>query len=126
MAVIQRWTVGEGGFIGEASLAELSLDEYRQHSRRGRFICELTDVYVHPLRRGQGWARIAVEAALAHADTMEWDVFLRVVAYGDKADKRGRPTTRLDTAALTAFYTRCGFVARAADPRCMVRRWRAN
>ena len=52
-AVIQRWTVGEGGFIGEASLVHMDEFEVRAHRRKGRFICELTDVYVHPMRRGQ-------------------------------------------------------------------------
>lgn len=122
-ALIQRWTVGEGGFIGEASLIELEEPEVRLHMRQGRYLCELTDVYVHPLRRGQGWARTVVQAALAHADAQGWDVFLRVVAYGKKAARGKR---KLATEGLTAFYGRCGFVARRADPRCMVRRWREN
>lgn len=120
-AVIQRWTVGEGGFIGEASLIEMDPMEVTLHRRKGRFICELTDVYVHPLRRGQGWARIVVQAAIEHADAQGWDIFLRVVAYGKKTGKQ-----KLSTEELTAFYGRCGFVARKADPRCMVRRWRAS
>lgn len=120
-AVIQRWTVGEGGFIGEASLIEMDPAEVRLHRRKGRFICELTDVYVHPLRRGQGWARSVVQAALEHADAQGWDVFLRVVAYGKPVGKR-----RLSTDELLGFYSRCGFVARKTDPRCMVRRWRAS
>jgi GNAT superfamily N-acetyltransferase len=122
VGLIERWVVGEGGFIGEASLIELSVDEHRRYSRRGRFICELTDVYVHPLRRGRGWARVVVEAALDYADAEGWDVFLRVVTYG-KDSQRG--PHRLDVESLIAFYGRLGFVGRRDDPRCMVRRWRA-
>ncbi len=123
MDLIQRWTMGEGGFIGEASLIRLDADEFRHHGRRGRFMCELTDVFVHPLRRGNGWARQLVETALAHADEQEWDVFLRVVAYGDTDNPRWR---RLKTDELTAFYAKFGFVQRRADERVMIRRWRAN
>lgn len=123
-AVIQRWTVGKGGFIGEASLVHMDELEVRIHQRKGRFICELTDVYVHPMRRGKGWARSVVQAAIEHADAEGWDVFLRVVSYGTKSAKGGR--RKLAPEELMAFYGRFGFVSRKAAPRCMVRRWRAS
>lgn len=116
--LIQRWTIGEGGFIGEASLIAASDDDHRIWSRDNRVIVELTDVYVHPLRRRNGWARECVQTALDFANAEEWDVFLRVAEYGT-AGKYGR----LDTVALAAFYGRMGFNAARRDSRVMIKRW---
>lgn len=113
--------VGEGGFIGEASLAEISEEDYRRVARRGRYVCELTDVYVHPLRRRLGWAREVVRVALDYADEEEWDVFLRVVEYGTTG-KWGRASTE----QLIKFYASMGFTQLKADPREMIRRYRAH
>ena len=126
-AVIQRWTLGQRGFIAEASLVAMDPYEAKVYMRGAVPIVELTDVYTHPLRRGRGWARSCAQAALDHADDNGWDVFIRVgVAYGPDADKNAKQFQRLNDMELLAFYKSLGFKARADDPRTMARRYRAR
>ena len=118
MGLIQRWVIGAGGFIGEASL--ITADPTLKLPA-GMQACELTDVYVHPMRRGNGWARAVVETALAHADAHRWMVVLRVAAHG----KRGR-WGALTPDQLRTFYGSLGFKSTKADPDIMVRRVRGG
>ncbi len=97
---IQRWTMGAGGFIGEVSLFKLSAQD--EHiAQRFPDTVELSDLYVHPLRRGKGWARILLRSAIAHAAINEWNVFIRVIPYGKE------PIISLED--LIAFYKQHGF-----------------
>lgn len=86
---IRRWKMGAGGFIGEVSLLEL---------REG--VVELSNLHVHPLRRGKGWSRVLVQTALDYADEQGWRVWLRITPYNN-------PT--LDEHALRRFYAGFGF-----------------
>lgn len=112
--LIQRWTIGKGGFIGEVSLQQLSEWDLYVRGRDQRAYCELTNLYVHPLRRGQGWARILMETALQHAQARDWPVFLRCVPYGIEPS---------DLQRLMAFYRSYGFKSTRRDPREMVLKW---
>lgn len=124
--ILHRWTLGQRGFIAEASLAAMDPAEAKQYMRGNTPVVELTDVYTHPLRRGRGWARSCAQAALDYADDNGWDVFLRVVAYGPDEDKNQSQFQKLTNEELAAFYKSLGFKARADDPRSMMRRYRAR
>jgi len=103
-ALIQRWTIGKGGFIGEVSLFELAEADMYVKGRSKRTYVELSNLYVHPLRRGRGWARELLKVAIAHARQNNHVVFLRAVPYGTA------PHTLGD---LLALYARYGFKHRA-------------
>jgi len=111
MKTIIRWKIGGGGFIGEVSLFELG--EYDDYVARkaGSACVMLSNLHVHPLRRGRGWGRILVETALAHAQKKGWCVFIRVVPYNDST---------LDAAGLTEFYKSLGFKSMRHDKREML------
>lgn len=123
---VHRWVVGAGGFLGEASVVEvpaLNADMYRT-ARPAVRLLELTDVYVHPLRRGRGWATRLLQSAVDWADGAGVDLVLRACPYGPLADRGGRALTRLDSAALAKFYVSYGFRPRKGDLHIMVRRCR--
>lgn len=110
-AVSERWKIGAGGFIGEVSLRSVADDD----AYTGADV-ELTDLHVHPLRRGRGWGRELVQCALAHAQRRRWVVFLRAVPYGSKPASLRQ---------LIAFYKSCGFKQlRRGDDREYV--WRPS
>lgn len=111
--IAHRWVMGSGGFIGEASLA-VPDEELARHTRKGVQLLELTDVYVHPLRRRNRWAHALLETATTHADAEHIDLVLRTIPYG-KGDT-------LDWQRLAALYAQYGFRPRKCDPRQMVRR----
>lgn len=109
--LLQRWTMGAGGFIGEVSLFELSSEDlYIKHGSKRAYV-ELSNLHIHPLRRGQGWADSLMTAALCHARNEEWHIFLRAIPYNN-------PTLTADE--LIAFYSRYGFRSTKYDPREMV------
>jgi GNAT superfamily N-acetyltransferase len=118
--LIERWTTGSGGFLGEVSLVEPDEWDAKTYARKGVELLEMTDVYVHPLRRGRGWARELVQTAILHADKEGLDLFLRTIAYGKTQHRRRWGA--LSTEELAAFYAKFGFKARKDDPRVMVRR----
>ncbi len=113
--LIQRWTIGAGGFIGEVSLFELSIeDEYVRHGSKAIYV-ELSDLHVHSMRRGLGWAHLLVSAALQEAQRQGWRVFLRAIPYN-------KPTLNRD--ALIAFYRGWGFKSTKLDEREMI--WKST
>lgn len=109
--LIQRWTIGHSGFIGEVSLFELAeSDMYIRHTSKRTYV-ELSNLHIHPLRRGQGWADSLMVAALRYARQRGWVVFIRAIPYN-------KP--RMTTDDLIAFYRRYGFRSRRSDEREMV------
>lgn len=110
--LIQRWTVGAGGFIGEVSLFHLSEYDLYVCKRYKYTFVELSNLHVHPLRRGRGWADTLMHAAIAHAEENAWGLFLRCVPYN-------KPLLTADE--LIAFYKRYGFKSTRNDPREMLR-----
>jgi GNAT superfamily N-acetyltransferase len=116
---LHRWTVGKGGFLGEVSLYTLAEDTAAYIPRKGVTCLELTDLFVHPQRRGRGWATELLTTATKYADDTATDLFLRVVSYGK--------VSGASVEALTALYAAHGFKPfRRYDPsgREMVRRAR--
>lgn len=110
--MIQRWTVGRGGFIGEVSLCELLPMDANIKGNSTRTYVELTNLHIHPMRRGQGWATVLIRAALQHADERGWVVFLRCIPYNKPC---------ITTTGLCKLYRQHGFKSRKTDPREMVR-----
>ena len=100
--LIQRFTIGAGGFIGEVSLFELSQeDSYVRAALGCTCKCvELSNLHVHPLRRCKGWGRELLSTALCHAQRHKWAVFIRVIPYAKDS---------IDLECLTKFYKRYGF-----------------
>ena len=89
--------IGAGGFIGEVSIVTTD---------RADADVELTDLFVHPLRRGRGWASDLVDAALAFCSRKGWSVILRARPHGRE---------RLSRPALVRFYAAKGFVSTDDD-----------
>lgn len=114
--VVGRWVVGTGGFLGEATLQGLlETDYYVRRSDEEPSYVELTNVYVHPQRRGRGWGAAVVEAALTHAERRGWPVFLRAIPYGKEP---------ADLDQLIRFYRSYGFrQLRRGDARELIKRW---
>jgi GNAT superfamily N-acetyltransferase len=113
---VQRWTIGTGGFLGEITLQGLAdTDYYVRRSDEERSYVELTNYFVHPLRRHLGWGRELFETAIAHAEKRHWPVFLRAVPYG---------RSPADLERLVTFYRSYGFrQVRRGDKRELVLRW---
>lgn len=104
------------------SVDDLNYD-LRLPRRKSTPLLELTDMYVHPLRRGRGWAQELLNTAVTWADTHQTDLILRAAAYGPQKDRNKRPMPRLNKAELRVFYARFRFKSHKADPCIMVRRW---
>lgn len=102
--VLGRWTVGSGGFIGEVYLRSTP-PEALPCKRKGVPLVFLTDLWVHPLRRGLGWSRSLVSAAVAHADKQRWDLWL----YARPFNNSKKPERRLNTDQLVTLYLSFGF-----------------
>lgn len=111
--LIQRWVIGNGGFIGEVSLFVLAESDHYIKGRSQRHYVELSNLYVHPKRRGRGWARELLTVAIQYAREREWIIFIRAIPYG-------KDHGELDE--LLATYRRYGFRSRKSDPREMVLR----
>ena len=109
--LVKRWKIGAGGFIGEVSLFELSNEDLYVRGRDRRKFVELSDLHVHPLRRGKGWGRELLSTALTHAQRYDWCVFIRVIPYA--ADP-------MELDCLMDFYKRYGFKSRRNDKREMI------
>jgi GNAT superfamily N-acetyltransferase len=110
--LIQRWKMGAGGFIGEVSLFALAeSDQYVRGRGDDRMYVELSNFYVHPLRRGRGWGRELLTTAIAYAQGSGWVIFLRVVPYG-------RSPSSVDE--LLVLYRQHGFKCTRCDPREML------
>jgi GNAT superfamily N-acetyltransferase len=98
---VAKWVVGNGGFKGQILLchptdAICSFVQPRQDVP----LIEVADLYVHPLRRGAGWASELMRAAIEYVDSRRMDVALRVAPHGPK-----KPTPD----ALKRFYASFGF-----------------
>ena len=113
-AFLCRWIVGAGGFIGEITLEAMTATDHYIRGRDKRVYVELTNLHIHPLRRGKGWSDILIRKALGHAQQRGWCVFLRCVPYN-------KPHMKADD--LIAFYSRYGFKSLRGDRREMVLRW---
>lgn len=104
-----RWTVGAGGFIGEVTVRPVTdPDVLRAVQRPGVPLLFLTELFVHPMRRGRGWSHALLQAAIQHAAAEGADLWLYASPYGSKrAGHRSvhRPTTE----ELEALYSRHGF-----------------
>jgi GNAT superfamily N-acetyltransferase len=100
---VAKWVVGNGGFKGQVLLChptEAICSFVRP--RQGVKLIEVADLYVHPLRRGSGWARELMSAALEYVDIKCLDVALRVAPHGSRS---ATPTPD----ALKRFYASFGF-----------------
>lgn len=106
--VVRRWKLGVGGFIGEASVVEPS-EDLEAFKRKRRRLLELTDVYVHPLRRGLGWAAALVRSAVQWVNSRGIDLVLRAQPYGPTADRNKRKFSKMQEAHLIEFYAGFGF-----------------
>lgn len=115
--LIQRWTIGEGGFIGEVSLFELSNEDAYIKGRSQRVYVELSNLHIHPLRRGKGWSDSLMHAAMQYARARGWVVFIRAIPYN-------KPRIKLER--LIAFYERRGFKSTKRDRREMLCRTKAK
>ena len=113
--LLKRWTIGEGGFVGEVSLFNLSVEDNYVRGRDQRVYVELSNFHVHPLRRKLGWGKILLRAALRHAERRKWSVFIRVIPYSK---------IRPDFERLMKLYTDHGFVKTKNDPREMVLKYK--
>lgn len=100
---VAMWTIGSGGFVGWVWLAEPSgfvADACK------RADVEVVDFFVHPLRRGQGWANQLMSKATRWADKQGATVALWATAnYGNGYSKRD--ALRFD--ALVKFYEQHDF-----------------
>jgi GNAT superfamily N-acetyltransferase len=119
--------IGAGGFVGEASIQvpEENDLELRRLQRKAYPLAELTDVYVHPLRRGRGWAKTLAAWAVTYAQYHRLDLVLRVLPYGTRKLCNGTTVQLMSQAELTAFYASFGFKVTKADPAIMVYRCRS-
>jgi GNAT superfamily N-acetyltransferase len=109
--LIQRWTIGKGGFIGEVSLFALSEEDVYVRGNDTRTYVELSNLHIHPLRRAKGWGRELLSTALVHAQHRGWVVFIRAIPYNAGS---------LDLDCLMAFYKRYGFKSTRRDRREML------
>jgi GNAT superfamily N-acetyltransferase len=107
---LARWYVGAGGFKGYVVLSDPSeLMEDLLAPRRGHRLVELTSLYVHPLRRGRGWATELLSTATAWADTKGYDCCLWVHPFGPRATRAGVAVPCANGEALRQFYASHGF-----------------
>jgi len=104
-----RWTVGAGGFIGEVTVRPVTDPAVlRSVQRKGVPLLFLTELYVHPLRRGLGWSHTLIETAVAYAAGEGADLWLYASPYGPK--RSGHHSVRRPTIQeLEALYRRHGF-----------------
>ncbi len=96
------WRIGSGGFVGSVTVMPIPDGCEATGRRRGRPMMFLTYLFVHPLRRGRGWAEELLRAATEWADRVGVDLWLYVRAYGHP---RGRATA----SQLREFYGSHGF-----------------
>jgi ribosomal protein S18 acetylase RimI-like enzyme len=112
--LIQRWVIGDGGFIGEVSLFEMAEDDKYVITNKVLKYVELSDLHVHPLRRKSGWAHALMTIALKYAKRKGYRVFLRAIPYS-------KPKIKQE--ALIAFYKQYGFKSTRLDQREMMLNW---
>lgn len=108
----RRWVIGAGGFLGEVTLR--TVDSPWPFKRSAVRTVELTDLFVHPARRGKGWSRELLRVATTYADVRQLDLILRVCAHGKK---RGPGNNK-----LIQLYESFGFVQSLAYQKHMTRR----
>lgn len=104
----QRWTIGAGGFIGEVTLRAITSANVVNKVKKERDLMFLTNLFVHPLRRGRGWAQALLQTATTYADRSGVDLWLYARPYGCTRTKAGR-VHRLAEDELRRLYRRHGF-----------------
>jgi GNAT superfamily N-acetyltransferase len=92
----RRWVIGAGGFTGSVILEAVEDADLALTPR----CALLTELYVHPLRRGQGWAATLMQTAFKYADSNGLDL----VTYASPFGVRGMSKKKLQE-----FYLRMGF-----------------
>ena len=115
------WTVGKGEFIGSVTLLQAEADD-AQRLRRGNYpVGFVSDLEVHPERRGQGWARTLLSSLVSHADKNHIDLWTYVSPFGTQL------FPGLDVPQLVKLYEGYGLdlLLRPEYENEMVRRWRA-
>lgn len=112
----ERWIIGAGGFIGEVYLCEPPPEAGPDLRRRPMLF--MTDLWVHPLRRGRGWASELLHAATTWADSRRIDLWTYVLRFDD------RPSA-MSVGRLKALYEGRGFrpTGRKIPEPVLVRRW---
>jgi GNAT superfamily N-acetyltransferase len=98
-----RWVIGAGGFIGEASITPVTKRDVLAYCQKDRPLAFLSDVRVHPLRRGRGWSDKLLRAVTRHCDRNGIDLWLYAKPFGP------RPRPAVDD--LARLYRRHGFRA---------------
>lgn len=86
-----RFVIGSGGFIGEVSIIDGTL----------------TDLYVHPLRRGKGWGHKLMRKAVKWADKGGLRLKLRVHPFGKQTVRSARKIAPRE--GLINLYKQYGF-----------------
>jgi len=99
--LITRFVMGAGGFLGEVSL-KAAPEEALALARPGRPLWFLTDLFVHPLRRKDGWGRSLMRSAVGYADRKGADLWLYARPHGR--------APRMSEEQLAVFYFDHGFV----------------
>lgn len=123
-----HWRIGSGGFIGNVTLQPVEWPNVLAKVQRRRPLMFLTYLFVHPLRRGLGWADELMRAATTFADRKGIDLWLYARPYGLRRTKDGRRVSYATEEALVAFYRKHGFrpIDGAGHRNEMVRRCRAQ
>ena len=104
---LARWEIG-ARYISHILLARPDplgvVVEVVKHKPDTELI-EVIDLYVHPKRRGRGWAAILMQAATNFADRRGAAMALRAWPEGDYGPRR----LRLPYEGLKKFYSQHGF-----------------
>lgn len=98
---IARWQVGTGGFMSHITIA-LPSGPVLEVARKVDL--EIVELYVHPLRRGQGWASLLMHKACTYSTRQGATMGLRAQPEG-----YGCPRDALAYGALKQFYGGFGF-----------------
>lgn len=104
---VHKWAVGPPRKRGSVLLALPPEDARAAHGRPGKLLLLLTELWVPPAGRGQGYAKALMGAATEWADASGTDLWLYVAPHG--------PAPRLDKRGLRALYTAHKFKRCAPD-----------
>lgn len=99
-----RLKVGHGGFVGWLTIESPKADWVPSlpalaHLARPAWV--VSGLYVHPKRRGKGWAHQLVEIAQSFARVQAHDLYLWAQPFGGQPDRTKRQLQR--------FYRKHGF-----------------
>jgi ribosomal protein S18 acetylase RimI-like enzyme len=105
----QCWVIGDGGFCGYIQTGEADKDVWHNwESYLGTPLVQVDILYVHPLRRGQGWADELMQKAIRYFDSKGIPMCLRAYPYELSRPYR-RNRSRSTMRKLAAFYRQYGF-----------------